>query len=101
MDKELQDKCIDIQVLAKLDDKAWEKQFGNEGGLYGYIITLISKTVNEVIGKDEIDQNEEVAMWNNPDVPEYVDDYMAMERNQLRKEQRKHLAELLNKKEEN
>lgn len=35
--EELQELCLEIQVLTKLDDIKWQKRFGNDEGLYGLI----------------------------------------------------------------
>lgn len=36
-ERELQDKCIEIQASLGIDDKRWKELFGNEKGLYGFI----------------------------------------------------------------
>jgi len=47
-DEEIQDKCARIQMLTRLDDKAWEYTFKNKGGLYGFVQAERKAVVEEV-----------------------------------------------------
>lgn len=50
-DTELQDTCWKIQKRTGLMDDAWKREFGNEGGLYGFI-----KARDAAVRIDELEQ---------------------------------------------
>lgn len=59
--EELQNKCVSIQALTKLDDSAWEAKFDNEQGLYGFVQQEIAKARQQ-------GWHEGRAAVNNPDI---------------------------------